>query len=58
MIRGINVGRAKRAAMADLRTLFEDLGYGEVRTASNLRARVGESPEKDRVRDFGIVAAT
>ena len=30
LIRGINVGRAKRVAMADLRALVEDLGYGDV----------------------------
>ena len=32
LIRGINVGRAKRVAMADLRALVEKLGYGDVRT--------------------------
>ena len=35
LIRGINVGRAKRVAMADLRALVESLGYGEVRTLLN-----------------------
>lgn len=35
LIRGINVGRAKRVAMADLRALVENLGYGEVRTLLN-----------------------
>ena len=35
LIRGINVGRAKRIAMADLRALVEDLGYGDVRTLLN-----------------------
>lgn len=35
LIRGINVGHAKRVAMADLRKLFEDLGYREVRTLAN-----------------------
>jgi uncharacterized protein (DUF1697 family) len=35
LLRGINVGRAKRVAMADLRTLVEDLGYGNVRTLLN-----------------------
>ena len=34
-IRGINVGRAKRVAMADLRKLVADLGYGDVRTLLN-----------------------
>src|SRR2546430_842476 len=35
LIRGINVGRAKRVAMADLRALVEDLGYADVRTLLN-----------------------
>jgi uncharacterized protein (DUF1697 family) len=35
LLRGINVGRAKRVAMADLRALLEDLGYTAVRTHLN-----------------------
>jgi uncharacterized protein (DUF1697 family) len=35
LIRGINVGRAKRVAMADLRALVESLGYLDVRTLLN-----------------------
>src|SRR5262245_18138363 len=35
LIRGINVGRAKRIAMADLRKLVEALGFGDVRTLLN-----------------------
>jgi uncharacterized protein (DUF1697 family) len=35
LIRGINVGKAKRVAMADLRALVEKLGYGDVRTLLN-----------------------
>jgi hypothetical protein len=35
LLRGINVGRAKRIAMADLRGLFVDLGHKEVRTLLN-----------------------
>lgn len=35
LIRGINVGRAKRVAMPDLRKLVEALGYGDVRTLLN-----------------------
>jgi uncharacterized protein (DUF1697 family) len=35
LLRGINVGRAKRVAMADLRALMEGLGYSEVRTLLN-----------------------
>jgi uncharacterized protein (DUF1697 family) len=35
LIRGINVGRAKRVAMADLRALVESLGCSDVRTLLN-----------------------
>ena len=35
LLRGINVGKAKRVAMADLRTAIESLGYGNVRTLLN-----------------------
>src|SRR5258706_4864195 len=35
LLRGINVGRAKRVAMADLRALCESLGYREVITLLN-----------------------
>jgi uncharacterized protein (DUF1697 family) len=35
LIRGINVGRAKRVAMADLRAMIAGLGYGDVRTLLN-----------------------
>ena len=35
LVRGINVGTAKRVAMADLRALLTELGYGDVRTALN-----------------------
>src|ERR1044071_9330055 len=35
LIRGINVGRAKRVGMAELRAMVEGLGYGEVRTLLN-----------------------
>ena len=35
LLRGINVGTAKRIAMADLRELIEDLGHSEVRTLLN-----------------------
>ncbi|MGK5072411.1 DUF1697 domain-containing protein [Janthinobacterium sp. ZB1P44] len=34
-LRGINVGRAKRVAMADLRKLLSDLGFAQVRTVLN-----------------------
>lgn len=35
LIRGINVGRAKRLAMADLRALVTELGYRDARTLLN-----------------------
>ena len=35
LIRGINVGTAKRVAMADLRALIESLGYRDVATLLN-----------------------
>lgn len=35
LLRGINVGRAKRVAMADLRELMAVLGYTDVRTLLN-----------------------
>jgi uncharacterized protein (DUF1697 family) len=35
LLRGINVGKAKRIAMADLKRLVEGLGHGDVRTLLN-----------------------
>src|SRR5262245_5791012 len=35
LLRGINVGRAKRVAMSDLRALIEGLGFTDVRTLLN-----------------------
>jgi uncharacterized protein (DUF1697 family) len=35
LLRGINVGKAKRVAMADLRALLGDLGYTDVKTMLN-----------------------
>jgi uncharacterized protein (DUF1697 family) len=35
LLRGINVGKAKRVAMADLRALVAELGYREPRTLLN-----------------------
>lgn len=35
LLRGINVGKAKRVAMADLRALVADLGFAGVRTLLN-----------------------
>jgi uncharacterized protein (DUF1697 family) len=35
LIRGINVGKAKRVSMADLRALVEGIGYRDVKTLLN-----------------------
>ncbi len=35
LLRGINVGKAKRVAMADLRALVAELGFGDVKTLLN-----------------------
>jgi uncharacterized protein (DUF1697 family) len=48
LIRGINVGRAKRVSMADLRALVEGLGYGEVRTLLNSGNVVFSAPASAR----------
>jgi len=65
LLRGINVGTAKRIAMADLRKLFERLGYEDVRTLLNSgnvvftvkkKAAGGEGPriEKEIAGRLGI----
>ncbi len=46
LIRGINVGTAKRVAMAELRALVEDLGYQNVRTLLNSGNVVFTAPGK------------
>ncbi len=48
LLRGINVGRAKRVAMADLRALVEGLGYGDVRTLLNSGNVVFSAPRTAR----------
>ena len=54
LLRGINVGRAKRVAMADLRALVEKLGYRDVSSllnSGNLAfTAFGEKPEQSAVR--------
>ena len=49
LLRGINVGKAKRVAMADLRALFEKLGYVDVRTLLNSGNVVFSVPETSTV---------
>ncbi|MEO6703774.1 MAG: DUF1697 domain-containing protein [Jatrophihabitantaceae bacterium] len=46
LLRGINVGKAKRVAMADLRDLLTDLGYTDVRTHLNSGNAIFSSPPK------------
>ena len=48
LLRGINVGKAKRIAMADLRVLVGKLGYGDVRTLLNSGNVVFTVPAKVR----------
>lgn len=45
LFRGINVGKAKRVAMADLRAVLQTLGYCEVKTLLNSGNVVFESPD-------------
>lgn len=67
LIRGINVGRAKRVAMSDLRTLFTALNYRDVRTVLNSgnvvfsagRAkgqRIADRVQKEMVERLGVAA--
>lgn len=46
LLRGINVGRAKRIAMADLRSLLADAGYTEIRTVLNSGNAVVTGPDE------------
>jgi uncharacterized protein (DUF1697 family) len=45
LLRGINVGKAKRIAMADLRALLGELGYTDVRTVLNSGNAVVSGPD-------------
>jgi uncharacterized protein (DUF1697 family) len=67
LLRGINVGKAKRVAMSDLRALIEDLGYRDVRTLLNsgnvvftapagVRGRPGPRIEKALAERLGVSA--
>lgn len=48
LLRGINVGKAKRIAMADLRAIVADLGYRDVRTLLNSGNVVFSAPASIR----------
>ena len=47
LFRGINVGKAKRIAMADLRALAVEIGYTRPRTLLNIGNLVFEADEAD-----------
>lgn len=47
LLRGINVGKAKRVSMTELRALCESLGYGHVQTLLNSGNIVFSAPRAD-----------
>lgn len=47
LLRGINLGRARRLAMADLQALLADAGYTDVRTHLNSGNALVTGPEAD-----------
>jgi uncharacterized protein (DUF1697 family) len=47
LLRGINVGKAKRVTMSELRALCESLGYGHVQTLLNSGNIVFSAPRAD-----------
>lgn len=55
LLRGINVGRSTRVAMADLRALVEKLGYHDVRTVLNSGNVVFAGPRAPAARVAGQV---
>jgi uncharacterized protein (DUF1697 family) len=57
LLRGINVGRAKRISMADLKALIERLGYSDVRTLLNSGNVVFGAPAKLRDRAASRIEA-
>jgi uncharacterized protein (DUF1697 family) len=61
LLRGINVGKAKRIAMADLRGLLEKLGYTDVATllnSGNVVFKAGKGTPKQLAADIsGAIAA-
>lgn len=61
LLRGINVGKAKRIAMADLRALLEGLGYTDVATllnSGNVVFKVGRGAAKRLAADISAAIAT
>jgi uncharacterized protein (DUF1697 family) len=61
LLRGINVGKAKRIAMADLRALLGDLGYTDVATllnSGNVVFKAGKGSAKKLAADISAAIAT
>jgi uncharacterized protein (DUF1697 family) len=57
LLRGINVGKAKRVPMADLRTLLEGLGYTGVATLLNSGNAVFRAAKGTPVQHAAAIAA-
>lgn len=57
LFRGINVGKAKRIAMAELKATFEVLGFGDVRTLLNSGNVVYAPGRSATARDAERIAA-
>ncbi|TQM16705.1 uncharacterized protein (DUF1697 family) [Pseudoxanthomonas sp. 3HH-4] len=61
LLRGINVGKAKRIAMADLRALLEGLGYTDVATllnSGNVVFKASKGAPKKLATDISAAIAT
>ncbi len=52
LLRGVNVGKAKRIAMSDLRATFEGLGFERVRTLLASGNVVFEAKAKDAAKHY------
>lgn len=57
LLRGINVGKAKRVPMAELRVLLGGLGYGQVATLLNSGNAVFTAKEADAARHGARIRA-
>jgi uncharacterized protein (DUF1697 family) len=57
LLRGINVGRAKRISMSDLRAWFVDLGFPNVRTLLNSGNVLFQSPRPNVAKLAAVIEA-
>jgi len=57
-LRGVNVGKGNRIAMADFRRLLEELGYTDVRTLLNSGNAVFSSSGRSAARHSNNIADT